>query len=142
MKKTLIKVLLLLVSTTFGMTEFLTANAEETEEKINIVEVTEKIPWADCELKEWSTLIYKCKVWRGFSSIMLIMWKILKYFTFLAGLFSVLMLVIGWIMYSMWGANEEFKTKSKDFIIKSLLGLIVLLLSWLILYAVAPWVYV
>jgi len=45
-------------------------------------------------------------------------------------------------MYSMWWANEWMKNSAKDYIQKSLFGLILLLLSWTILYMVAPWVYV
>jgi exosortase/archaeosortase len=44
-------------------------------------------------------------------------------------------------MYSMWWANESFKTWAKEYITKTLIWLILLLLSWVILYMVAPWVY-
>jgi hypothetical protein len=105
------------------------------------VEVTEKIPWINCTPNEnWKT--YNCESERWFWAITLAMWWILKYFTFLAWMFAVLSLVVGWIMYSMWWANESMKTSAKDYIQKSLLWLIVLLLSWTILYMIAPWVYV
>ncbi len=110
----------------------------------NTIYVTEKVPGAGC-VKQPDTgsnaNMYKCTIKPWFGSIMQIMWKLLKYFTFIAGLLAVLMLVVGWIMYSMWGADESMKTKSKEFITKSLLGLILLLMSGTILYAVAPWVY-
>ena len=107
----------------------------------NVVEVTVKIPWVPCTINEnWKT--YNCETERWFWAIMLAMWGIIKYFTFIAWLFSVLALVIWWIMYSMWWANEAMKTSAKDYIQKSLLWLIVLLLSWTILYMIAPWVYV
>ena len=108
-----------------------------------VVEVTEKIPWVDCgEEKDPETWLYSCKSERWFWAIMLAMWWILKYFTFLAWIFAVLSLVVGWIMYSMWWANEWMKNSAKEFIQKSLFGLILLLLSWTILYMIAPWIYV
>ena len=116
--------------------------AHANDEKI--IYVTEKVPGAWCE-KEPETSsnsgMYKCKIKPWFSSIMEIMWKLLKYFTFIAWLLSVLMLVVGGIMYSMWWADESMKTKSKEFITKSLMWLVLLLVSGSFLYAVAPWVY-
>ena len=106
-----------------------------------VVEVTEKIPWVACN-KNPETWLYSCESERWFWAIMLAMWWILKYFTFLAWIFAVLSLVVGWIMYSMWWANESMKNSAKDYIQKSLFGLILLLLSWTILYMIAPWVYV
>lgn len=112
----------------------------EKKENENVVIVTEKVPGGNCVFME-ERWLYRCTIKSGFTSIMQVMGQLLKYFTFLAGLFAVLGLVVGWIMYSMWWADENLKTKSKEFIIKSLLWLILLLISWLILYAVAPWVY-
>ena len=107
------------------------------------VEVTEKIPWVECDdTKYEETWLYSCESERWFWAIMLAMWWILKYFTFLAWIFAVLSLVVGWIMYSMWWANESMKNSAKDYIQKSLFGLILLLLSWTILYMIAPWIYV
>ena len=107
----------------------------------NVVEVTAKVPWANCVL-DLEKNLYVCTTERGFWAIMQVMWQMIKYFTFIAWLFSVLALVVWWIMYSMWWANEAMKTTAKDYIQKSLLWLIVLLLSWTILYMIAPWVYV
>ena len=106
------------------------------------VEVTEKIPWVACSPSENNPKLYTCTSERWFGAVMLAMWWILKYFTFLAWIFAVLSLVVGWIMYSMWWANESLKSTAKDYITKSLFGLILLLLSWTILYMIAPWVYV
>lgn len=108
----------------------------------NVVQVTESIPWANCGIKDDKTWLYTCTTERWFGAIMVVMWEILKYFTFLAGLFAVLSLVVWWIMYSMWWANDSLKTSAKDYIKKSLIWLILLLLSWTILYMIAPWVYV
>jgi len=116
----------------------------ETEtETASYIYVTEKVPWVDCvpaedKNKKWQ---YKCKVERGFWAIMTIMWNMIKYFTFISGLLAVLTIVVWWIAYSMWWADDAMKTKSKEFIKKSLMWLIILLLSWTILYAIAPWVY-
>ena len=115
--------------------------AKEEWTDTTTVKVTEKIPWANCEKKEWEKL-YTCKTGRWFWSIMGIMWDMLKYLTFLAWLFAVLSLVVWWVMYSMWWANEAMKTKSKEYIEKSLIWLVLLLLSWTILYMIAPWIYV
>jgi len=105
--------------------------------------VTAEVPWANCVVatKEWKEWLYKCDVERGFWAIMNIMWNMIKYFTFISWLLAVLTIVVGWIAYSMWWADDSLKTKSKEFIQKSLMWLIILLLSWTILYAVAPWVY-
>ena len=146
MKKTIINILIAISCfTAFGFASQTYADEPKktkTSEK-NIIYVTEKVPGASCKLQtSWSNKgMYKCEMEKWFGSIMKIMWKLLKYFTFIAGLLAVLMIVVGWIMYSMWGADESMKTKSKEFITKSLLGLILLLMSGTILYAVAPWVY-
>jgi len=144
MKKTIINILIALSCfTAFWVITHTYADWDTPKGKVNTIYVTEKVPWAKCKKQdsgsnEW---LYKCEIKSWFGSIMDIMWKLLKYFTFIAGLLAVLMLVVGWIMYSMWWADESMKTKSKEFIIKSLLGLILLLMSGTILYAVAPWVY-
>ncbi len=141
MKKIIIQILIALSC----FTAFWVISNTYAEERTNTIYVTEKVPGAGCgeRIPEWQKNggLYECKMKQWFSSIMEIMWKLLKYFTFIAWLLAVLMLVVGWIMYSMWGADEWMKTKSKEFITKSLLGLILLLMSGTILYAVAPWVY-
>lgn len=116
-------------------------NTYAEENTQNAVEVTENIPWANCSF-DWEKNLYVCKTERWFSAIMVVMWEILKYFTFLAGLFAVLSLVVWWIMYSMWWANDSLKSSAKKYIETSLIWLILLLLSWTILYMIAPWVYV
>jgi len=138
------KIILYILISVFAIAgTWITNQTYANDEKI--IYVTEKVPWAWCgdRIAKWKDNegMYRCKITPGFSSIMNIMWKMLKYFTFIAWLLSVLMLVIGWIMYSMWWADEWMKTKSKEFITKSLMWLILLLLSGSFLYAVAPWVY-
>lgn len=111
------------------------------------VTVTEKIPGANCtELKEDSkdpTKItwYECRVEKGFGSVTKMLWKIIKYFTYIAALAWVLYIVINGILYSMWWADDSFKTESKKRIITTLVWLIILMLSWVILNAIAPWIY-
>ena len=143
MKKIIITTILLLW---ILMSLWIQSTFAEWKKEINKVEVTAKIPWADCSpvdgtWKDWGATIYECSVERWFGSVMSIMGNMLKYFTFIAWLFSVLWIVAWWIMYSMWWASEQLKTNAKTFITNSLLWLIVLLLSGLILYTIAPWVY-
>jgi hypothetical protein len=65
----------------------------------------------------------------------------IKYFTFIAGIGGVLFLVVNGIMYSMGWMDAWMKDEAKKRIWKTLSGLIVLLLSWVILNLVAPWIY-
>lgn len=103
------------------------------------VEVTEKVPWAGCT---WPTdWVYKCNLGTGFGSVMAMLGKMIKYFTFIASLAGVLFIVINGILYSMSGMDAGMKDEAKKRITKTLLGLIVLLLSGLILNMIAPWVY-
>jgi hypothetical protein len=44
-------------------------------------------------------------------------------------------------MYSMWGMDQSMKEESKKRIVKTIVWLIVLLMSWTILHIVAPWIY-
>jgi len=104
------------------------------------VKVTEKVPWACChgDSAKW----YECHVEKGFGSITTMFGKMIQYATFIAGLGWVLFIVINGIMYSMgwldiWGWKDEAKKR----ITRTLIGLIILLLSWVILNAIAPWVY-
>ena len=82
-----------------------------------------------------------CNVPTGFSLIMSMMWGIIKYFTYLAGLSAVLFIVVNGILYSMAGINESLKTWAKDRIMKTLIGLVILMLSGVILNTIAPWIY-
>jgi Type IV secretion system pilin len=108
-------------------------------EKIE-VRVTEKIPWADCSEPD-AKLVVTCQVGKWFSSVMTMMWQMIKYATFIASLGAVLFIVVNGIMYSMSGMDSGLKESAKERIVKTLLGLVVLLLSWVILNAIAPWVY-
>ncbi len=82
-----------------------------------------------CTIKSWT------------SAIMNLMWWIIKYATFLVWLLAVLFIVINWIMYSMGWMDQSLKDESKKRIIKTLVWIIVLLMSWVILNFIAPWIY-
>lgn len=84
---------------------------------------------------------YECNVWVWMQWVLVLMWKLIKYFTFLAALGWVLFIVINGIQYSMWWVDQKFKSQSKENIVKTLIWLILLLLSWFILNVIAPWVY-
>ena len=68
-------------------------------------------------------------------------WSIIKYFTFIAWLWAVLFIVVNGILYSMSGIDQGMKDKAKERITKTLMWLILLLLSWVVLNIIAPWVY-
>lgn len=105
-----------------------------------IVEVTEKIPWANCSGPTWTWSMYKCEVQKWFWTVVNMIWNIIQYFTYIAWLWSVLYLIINWIIYSMsWLAEskEDAKKRIKD----NLVWIVLLLLSWPILYMIAPWIY-
>ena len=145
MKKIITKILLiffLLISVGLYFTENTFA------EDMTVI-VTEKIPWANCveetleentdyPVKTWK---YKCTIKPWFGSIMIMLWDIIKYFTYIAGLGWVLFIVINGMMYSMWGMDQGMKDESKKRISKTLIWLILLFLSWSILNMIAPWIY-
>lgn len=72
---------------------------------------------------------------------MVMIGRLIKYATFIASLGAVLFIVVNGILYSMSGMDSGLKEAAKEKITKTLLGLIVLMLSGLILNAIAPWVY-
>ncbi|MDC0506033.1 hypothetical protein OAN96_00385 [Candidatus Gracilibacteria bacterium] len=81
---------------------------------------------------------YKCPVEQGFGSVQTMIGNFIQYATFLVGLVGVLFIVINGIAYSIGG---EDKSGPKDRIMKSVSGLILLLLSGVLLNAIAPWIY-
>ena len=82
-----------------------------------------------------------CNVWTGFSVVKDVMWGIIKYFTYLAGLAWVLYIVINGVMYSMAGIDDGLKASAKERIQKMLIGLVLLMLSGVILNIIALWIY-
>lgn len=131
MKKLIVISAILLSS--FFLTEYVWAAYVE-------VQVTEPVPWANCWAAD-SDWVHTCQVQAGFGTVMELFGGIIKYFTLIAALWSVLFIVINGILYSMAGINDGLKTWAKDRIVKTLIWLILLLLSWVILNAIAPWIY-
>lgn len=84
---------------------------------------------------------YICAVPKWVSWFEVIMGWIIKYIVFIASLAWVLFIVINWILYSMWWADDSLKTDAKKRIMQTLWWIILLLLSWVILHIIAPWVY-
>ena len=103
------------------------------------IDVTESIPGANCS-KTWDG-IYTCNPGRGFDGVLWVVGAIIKYFTYIASLAAVLFIVINGILYSMAWINDSLKTGAKERIMKTLVWLVILLLSGVILNMIAPWVY-
>jgi len=93
--------------------------------------------WVSCTKKE----PYSCSIPKGTTWFQVVMAWIIKFFVFIASLAWVLFIVLNWIMYSMAWLNDSFKTEAKDRITKTLIWVILLLMSWVILNILAPWVY-
>ena len=129
--KTISKILLLLIIPLSFLINYDFLNAGSIT--INVTEDLSPI-LDDCI---WNT----CSVPRWFWAITKMMWEIIKYFTFIAWLGAVLFIVINGILYSMSGMDDSMKTKAKERITKTLMWLILLLLSWVILNIIAPWIY-
>lgn len=138
------KILILIITASIIWLNFTCLNYVNAESWITVT-VTEKIPGADCKPDDkWSsyTWTYECSVDPGFWTVTNMMWSIIRYFTFIASLVWVLFIVYNGIMYSMWGIEQTLKDNAKKRIIQTLIWLAVLLLSWVILNLVAPWIYV
>ena len=85
--------------------------------------------------------VYECSITTWFQSIWKSIGQIIKYFTFITGLAWVLYIIYNWIKLSMAWVNQEYEKEAKDDIKKTLLWLVLLLLSWMILNFIAPWIY-
>lgn len=103
------------------------------------VKVSEKIPWAWCSaIKDPKTNLYTCTIQPWFGSIQAMIGQIIKWFTAVAALAWVLFIVVnGMLLSSGWDGKDDIKKR----IVKSLTGLILLLMSGLILNIIAPWIY-
>jgi len=140
MKSKILKILLLLfiIISFFWISN--TYAAGETIEVTITTDFSSILPNGICLPKndDWD---YICKVpkWVSWFEIVVSWW--IKYITFIASLAWVLFIVINWILYSMWWADDSLKTESKKRIMQTLVWLIMLLMSWVILKIVAPWVY-
>ena len=106
------------------------------------IKVSQKVPWANCSDKsEGDPPVYTCTIQPWFSSIMVMLGNFIKYFTAITALAGVLFLVINGIMLSMWGLDSEAKERTKTFITRTILGLLLLIFSGVFLRILAPWVY-
>ena len=121
---------------------FLWMNSTFAEWEIEVTISTDfssVLPWTCLPKNDnWD---YICTVPKWVNWFNIIMAGLIKYITFIASLAWVLFIVVNWIMYSMWWADDSLKTESKKRIIQTLIWLIMLLMSWVILKIVAPWVY-
>ena len=144
MKHIIIKLLLVLSIISFSWINYISSTYAEWG-WIKVI-VTEKIPWANCneswwKAKEWETQMYECTVKKWFKSVIIMMWKVIKYFTYIASLWGVLFIIVNGIMYSMWWAEPSLKDEAKKRIVWTLVWLVLLFLSWVILNMIAPWIY-
>lgn len=138
------KLLLILSIPTLLLINFWITNAEWETPTTLTIEVTEQVPWAKCDT--WSinsswTKIYKCTVERWFGTVKSTIWAIIKYFTYITWLAWVLYIIINWIMLSMSWLEQSMKETAKKHIQKVLIWLVLLLLSWVLLNLIAPWIY-
>lgn len=129
-------ILLFLLFFTLWINATLASSVENNEIKSIKVKVTEKVPWANCWEKD-EKWYYECNVKPWFKSVQAIIWNIIKWITAIAALSWVLFIVINWIMLSTWTETQEVKKR----IVKWIIWLVLVLLSWVILNIIAPWVY-
>ncbi|NDK07706.1 hypothetical protein EOM39_00495 [Candidatus Gracilibacteria bacterium] len=132
------KKILLLIITFLAFFVFQSTYAETIKVKIPI-NLSSVISTCGSEPTDGS---YECSITTGFSSVKEGLGQIVKYLTFMTGLAGVLYIIINGIMLSMAGLDQNMEKSAKDNIKKTLIGLIILLLSGLILNFIAPWIYV
>ncbi len=148
------KIILLIITVFFSISVYSNTSFANGEEGwTTSVITTQKIPWANCEPLTntgWKNednndnlqpVTWKCEVWQWASTVISMLWDIIKYFTYLAWLVWVLFIVYNGILYSMWWADQSLKEESKKRIIWTIIWLIVLFLSGPILQIIAPWIY-
>lgn len=107
----------------------------------NVIQKMLGFSWAWCSPDLSTNNSYVCEIPKWIDWFLFVMAWLIGYITFIASIAWVLFIVINWILYSMWWADDSLKTKSKERIIKTLIWLVILLLSWVILHIIAPWVY-
>ena len=120
---------LIIISVFLGIFYISNTYAASIKTTVDFTDIIEWCHWKTCDIDNWS------------SAIKNILWWIIKYATFLVWLIAVLFIVVNWIMYSMWGMDQSMKEESKKRIVKTLIWIIVLLMSWTILNLIAPWIY-
>lgn len=114
-----------------------------TKEYATKVKITEKMPktfWI-CKEEPDSDWYYECTIKPQFESVLSILTWFIQYFTFLTVLVWVFFIVLNSILIIMSWIDSQMKEDAKARMIKTISWLVLLLLSWVILNAVAPWVY-
>lgn len=114
------------------------------------IQTTVDLPWMWCEKNEkkskntsddgWVT-VYDCDIKPWFAEIMTLMSWMIKYFTYIAMISAVLFIVINGIMYTMSGVDSWMKDEAKKRITKTLIWIVILLLSGFLLNLFFPWIY-
>ena len=144
MKHLFVKILIALSILTFSWIVTVWNTYAADWDGITVI-TTEKVPGANCKPEKLddnrNPLTYTCTAAKGFGSVILMMGRMIKYFTYIAGLGWVLFIIVNGIMYSMWWVDPQLKDNAKKRIMWTLIGLILLFLSWVILNLIAPWVY-
>lgn len=90
---------------------------------------------------KWEKAEYYCEVPKWTTGFQVVMAGIIKYLIFITSLAWVLFIVLNWILYSMSWMDDSMKTDSKTRIMKTIIWVVLLLLSWVILHIIAPWIY-
>ncbi len=85
--------------------------------------------WKECNVPNWVSGLEIVSAW------------IIKYITLIASLLAVLFIVVNWILYAMSWMDQSLKDTAKKRIQKTLIWLVLLLISWAVLKIIAPWAY-
>jgi len=138
--KNLIKILILITLFFWTITSYNISHWSKVS-----VKITEYVPWLCSNLSEGTECSVqkpcKCEVEKKWWSLKWMLSETVKYITFIASLWAVLFIVINWIMYSMSWMDSWMKDAAKKRISKTLIWLILLLMSWVLLNMIAPWIY-
>jgi len=107
------------------------------------ITVTEDIPWANCYERGSTDGIprYICDVEEWFKWVTSTMWAIIKWFTYLTWLWAILFIIINSLMYMASWVDDSAKANAKKNIQRTLIWIVLLLLTWVMLNIIAPWVY-
>ena len=142
MKKRILTLLVILIVTFWINNTF----AIDTVEVRVPVDLTPILWWDVFWLANGCSLVtesgdYVCNIPKWISWFQFVMSWLIKYLTFIAWIGAVLFIVVNWILYSMSWMDDSLKADAKKRIVKTLIWLSLLLLSWLLLHVIAPWVY-
>ncbi|ATU05511.1 hypothetical protein BKN14_03610 [Candidatus Gracilibacteria bacterium HOT-871] len=138
------KKILLIITLLFGIIFTNISNAEDSAPTNVTITVGTQVPGVPCTMKKddkTDGVVYVCSVPKSSKGIVDMLGNIISYATFITGIAGVLFIVINGILYSMGGIDDDLRGKSKERIIRTLTGLIILFSAGYILQLVAPWVY-